>query len=143
MAKVRGEDVVLIMTDDLFKVICARSITFDINRESIETSITGSGNFRTFKQGAIEWSGSIEGLTFIANGTIDDQTIESFYLKMFNNIPFYIRWYEEDENNEFFLQKEGFCYIDTINETSSFDNMATFNATFRGTGPITITTGLV
>jgi hypothetical protein len=141
MGKVRGEDVVLILSDDLFKIICARSITFDIQQDLIETSITSGGRFRSYVPGAMSWGGTIEGLTFIAYGSVDDQTIESLYLRIMNGLSVKIVWYEKDENNEYYLQKEGQCYIESINETSSFDNMATFTANFKGTGPITITSG--
>lgn len=143
MAKVRGEDVVLLLTEDQFPIICARNITFEINRDTIETSITLSGQFRTYVSGAMEWSGTIEGLTYIANNTTSNQTVESLYFRLLLGSEVYIRWYEKDINNDYYLSKAGNVIIDTISETSSFDNIATFNATFKGTGPIDITIGNV
>ena len=142
MAKVKGIDVVLRYSDDMFPIICARSIQFDINREMIETSVTGSGYTKTFVPGAIEWGGSIEGLAFISGGTVDgDMSILYSYIQ--NGTYFQLRWYETDENNQYYLQKSGYGYINSISEISSFDNMVTFNASFTGSGPITITTGNV
>ena len=142
MAKVKGIDVVLKYSDDMFPFICARSIQFDISRDMIETSVTGSGYYRTYVAGSMQWGGTLEGLTFISNGTIDGD-IENMYYLLQNNFLFQIRWYEEDESGTYYLQKQGECYINSISEISSFDNMVTFNASFTGSGPITITTGNV
>lgn len=141
MAKVRGSDVLLLLTDDGFVAACARSITFDISNELIETSITGSGKFRTFKPGAIEWSGTIEGLTLLVNGVTDDVTVEILYGYLLSGSEFACRWYEQDITATHYMNKTGYIILESINETSSFDNMVTFTANFKGTGPITITTG--
>ncbi len=141
MAKVKGIDVVLKYSDDMFPYLCARSIQFDINREMIETSVTGSGLTKTFVPGAIEWGGSIEGLTFLGGGTDGDMYMIYDFIQ--SGELFLLRWYETDENNQFFLQKQGYGYINSVSEISSFDNMVTFNANFTGSGPITITTGNV
>jgi len=67
MGKVRGEDVVLSINvaDVLTPIACGRSISFDIQNDLIETSITNNGNYRTYTPGALNWSGTIEGLVFI------------------------------------------------------------------------------
>ena len=67
MGKVRGEDVIVsINVDDvLTPIACGRSITFDIQTDLIDTSITGKGNERTYTPGALDWSGTIEGLVYI------------------------------------------------------------------------------
>lgn len=142
MAKVNGKDVVLTIEDDEYTVVCARSIQFDINREMIETSVTGSGFTRTFVPGAIEWSGSIEGLTFISDLTNNGDTY-SLYQILLAGSKVKLVWYEEDTDNAFYLKKEGYGYINSVSEISSFDNVVTFNANFTGSGPITITSGNV
>lgn len=142
MAKVNGKDVVLTIEDDEYTIVCARSIQFDINREMIETSVTGSGFTRTFVPGAIEWSGSIEGLTFISDLTNNGDTY-SLYQILLTGSKIKLVWYEEDFGNDYFLKKEGYGYINGISEISSFDNVVTFNANFTGSGPITITSGNV
>lgn len=142
MAKVKGEDVVLTFSDDLFPFICARSIQFHINRDLIETSVTGTGMYKTFTIGAMSWAGTLEGLAVIANGTIEG-TMENLYTRFIGGNDFLLTWYEKDVSNTFYLQKQGFCYINSISEVASFDNMVTFNASFTGTGPITIKSGNV
>lgn len=137
MAKVNGINAVLKFDDDQFPIICARSIQFDINREMIETSVSGSGFFRTHIPGALEWSGSCEG--FVVVDTTQDAVMAIMYQFIINGESFLLTWYETDTTGTYYLQKQGFAYISSITEISSFDNMATFTINFTGTGPITIT----
>jgi predicted secreted protein len=138
MAKVRGEDVVVGLTDDNFPMLCARSVTFDIQSDMIETSITGSGNYRTYKAGAISWTGSIEGLLYLSLS--EEYTLLEVYNNFLTGELIQIRWYESDGGSHF-MQKSCYAYIESINQTSSFDNIATYTINFRGSGPITITAG--
>ena len=141
MAKVNGINALLLFDDDQFPVICSRSIQFDINREMIETSVSGSGYTRTFIPGAIEWSGSCEGFVFI-DPTLDAVT-QIMYAKILNGEAVFMTWYETDTTGAYYLQKQGMAYISSITEIASFDNMVTFTINFTGSGPISITTGNV
>ena len=228
MAKVRGQDVVLYVHDIgdncNHAIACARSVTFDIQQDLIETSITGTGRFRTYVPGAASWSASVEGLVSIvttvdktvlvgltryfeaavptditgfilettglcikvggtlivsgtnnANGTytvfsvsdylgatrvitfetvppftpVDPATvtyqelvygIDNMYDSIISGNPISIEFYETDTDGHF-LRKSGQGYIESINETASFDNMATFTASFKGNGLIDIEYG--
>jgi len=137
MPKVRGEDVVLRYSDDQFPFLCARSIQFNIDKELIETSITGSGAYKTYTQSALSWGGSLEGLTLLTGGVSDGEMGTIYYL-ITTQGNFEITWYEEDVTGTYYLQKSGLCYLTSVSEISSFDNVVTFNAEFVGTGPITI-----
>jgi len=53
--------------------------------------------------------------------------------------PISMKFYEEDENNQYFLQKECLIYIESLSETASFDNIPTFSINFKGSGTPTIT----
>jgi len=63
-----------------------------------------------------------------------------FYDKLLNSELIQLRYYETDNDNHY-LQKQCNVYIESINETSSFDNMVTFSASFKGNGTPTITYG--
>jgi hypothetical protein len=72
MGLVRGEDVILSIPqyqDGVGEVYvpigCARSVTFDISTDFIETSVTESGSFKTFIPSGKQYSGNIEGLVFL------------------------------------------------------------------------------
>ena len=266
MGLVRGEDVILGVNQfdgEEFVFVpfgCARSVTFDISTDFIETSVTESGAFKTFLPSGKQFSGNIEGLAFLnvpagselrASVTWDYSSIPSgdfpnlstsayvnvnfgviiticsidstsfstladyinaikdainasgtgftaelgigntmivraepglgdtingsicaFDLNVDGttypfNIPFaggvssyfpdklgigwmydkimigeqiYLKYYETDDENNY-LQKQCSVYIESINETASFDNMVTFSATFKGNGAPTITYG--
>lgn len=140
MGKIKGEDVVLINADTDIQFACARQITFNIDRELLETSITGTGMYRSYTPGAIAWSGDLEGIAM----TMNDHTaggLENLYEFIQNGNLIQLRWYETDVENAHWLKKEGNAYLNSISEISSFDNIVTFNASFTGSGPITITTG--
>jgi len=270
MGLVRGEDVILSAISSApggsayYPFGCARSVTFDISTDFIETSVTESGAFKTFIPSGKQFSGNIEGLVFLdkpflpevrATVTLDLSEIEdsvvfptsgelyslirvfeptgwvnlfststgtfanfSAFLTYMNNginaggtgytsvisagtsliitarpglgddlngnacqcqytvspgpinlIDFNflggvngytpskismglmydkiitgerieLKYYEIDDNNHF-LQKVCGVYIESINETASFDNMVTFSAQFKGDGAPTITYG--
>ena len=270
MGLVRGEDVILSVqqyngTENVYVPFgCARSVTFDISTDFIETSVTESGQFKTFLPSGKQYSGNIEGLVFLdkpasaetratstldltdisdsvsfptsgelnagiyANESISVQvllfvtstgTFATFadFLTYINNginagssgytsvisgnsliitarpglgasingfkplCNYYIystsyfiygtvfsggitgyfpskislgwlydkliyteliqlKYYEIDDDNHY-LQKVCNVYIESINETASFDNMVTFSASFKGNGTPTITYG--
>lgn len=143
MAKVKGEDVVIsINVDDILTPIaCARSITFDIQNDLIETSITGNGNYRSFTSGALDWSGTIEGLVYINKENTTYNGLGQLYDFITAGTQITITYYEVDELGTTFLKKEGNAFIQSINETSSFDNMLTFTVNIKGNGQINITYG--
>jgi hypothetical protein len=270
MGLVRGEDVILSAYSAApggqayYPFGCARSVTFDISTDFIETSVTDSGAFKTFIPSGKQYSGNIDGLVFInkpatnvdteataildfsalalgyfpsinANAYIfsDFPTFEavnlgvvatatdlnlSQFISDINNIinvystttgytsvisgntiiitapvgsgasintftahcnydidgntgtitgtfsggtdgyypdklgigwmydriisgeRIFLKYYETDDDNHF-LQKSCYVYIESINETASFDNIVTFSASFKGDGIPTITYG--
>jgi len=138
MAKVRGIDCILGLTDDNFPVLCARSITFDIQRDSIETSVKGNGYFRSYVAGAASFTGSVEGFLVIDPTT--DFTIPEVYNILYAGVPIELRYYEESTDGYWF-QKTCYALVESINQTSSFDNIATFTVNFKGTGAPVLTNG--
>jgi uncharacterized protein (TIGR02145 family) len=143
MSKVNGKDAVLYKynetTLEWVPFGCARSITLDISREMVETSITGNGVFKTYIPGAGSVTGTIEGLVFINWVETDMITMKTMYDYIIQGAPMTLKYYEEDTNGTTYLKKEITAYIESLNETSSFDNMNTFTANFRGIGAPTIT----
>lgn len=67
MGKVKGEDVMLYVQDLInnkcpYPIGCARSITFNMDVDMIETSITGNGSFRSYVPAAKTVTANLEGL---------------------------------------------------------------------------------
>ena len=147
MGLVYGKDVILSTpnpdTHEDMPIGCARSCTFDIKIDTIETSTTGSGNFRTYITGALTFSGTIDGLVFISDGTSATYDLGRMYNAIIAGQVFEIKFYEKDTDNVSYLQKECTVLIESINETASFDNINTFSVNFKGTGTPQITYGRI
>lgn len=144
MGLVSGKDVVLTINDILagdLPIGCARSVVFDIQRDMIEISGPGDGNFRLYQTSAISFSGSIEGLVFLDTDNSIKYTMGGLYDLLINGTLVNVKYYETDNGGAHYLQKECSVYIESINETASFDNITTYTATFRGQGAPTITYG--
>jgi hypothetical protein len=145
MGLVNGKDVILTInnlgTDT--PIGCGRSVVFDIQRDMIETSGPGDGFFRVYQPAAMSFTGSIEGLVFLDTDNSIKMTMGGLYDLIISGAPTFITYYETDKEGAHFLQKVCEVFIDTINETASFDNIATYTATFRGQGTPTITYGNV
>lgn len=141
MGLVKGIDAVFKINEggNDYIVACARSITFDIQRELIETSGAGTGVFKTYKPAAIGFSGTIEGLVnIVTSGTV--WGMNHLYDYLISGTMLNCTFYEVDgATPQSFLQKQCNMYLTGLTEVASFDNIATFTATFTGTGAITIT----
>jgi predicted secreted protein len=148
MGLVKGEDVILKFSDgDLVEnehIYCARSVTLDVQRDYIETSINSSGIFRTYTPTGITWSGTIEGLVYIADANIPTYGVTAYGLlnaliNGANSIT--LEFYEEDMEHSKWTKKSGLIFIESVSETASFDNMTTFSVTFRGNGQLNLDFG--
>lgn len=81
------------------------------------------------------------GFTGGTNGYFPDKLgIGWMYDKLISGEEIFLKYYETDDDNHF-LQKQCSVYIESINETSSFDNIVTFSASFKGNGDPIITYG--
>jgi hypothetical protein len=133
MGLVKGKDVMIYLpyVPNEKPIACARSITFETQNDLIETSITGSGRFRTYSPGAMSYSGTIEGLVFLGTNTNSKVGLIQMQNFMDDYAPFHFSYFMTDGNIEY--RRDGLFYIESITETSSFDNMATFTINFKGT----------
>jgi predicted secreted protein len=131
-AKVMGTDVVLRFTDDQFTILCGRSVTFDIQRESVEVSYTNTGQYRSYIAGPITYTATMEGLVNISGGDLD---MRAPYSLLVTGAVVLCNYFEEDTDGNTF-QKQFYGLIESISEAASFDNVATFTVTVKGTGPI-------
>lgn len=135
MALVKGSDV-LIQIDNGTEPVpigCARSITFDIQRDFIDTSITGQGIWQTSVPAAGSFSATIEGLVFLAADDDDKIQMNFFYQSLINGVLVTCTFIDDDMSGNQ-LEKFFTGYIESITEIGSFDNMVTFSATIKGQG---------
>jgi hypothetical protein len=146
--KVRGIDVVLTIKEtggvDFYPIACARSITFNINREFIETTSYGAGYFKSYFPSVMSMTANVEGLVLLGKSIDATWNMGKLYdllIDITGGNHFYLKFYEVDDTGVLFLQKECKAYLSAITETASFDNMTTFTADFIIDGPVTITYG--
>ena len=146
--KVRGIDVVLTIKEtggvDFYPIACARSITFNINREFIETTSYGAGYFKSYVPSVMSMTANVEGLVLLGKSIDANWNMGKLYdllIDITGGNHFYLKFYEVDDTGVLFLQKECKAYLSAITETASFDNMTTFTADFIIDGPVTITYG--
>ena len=145
MGLVLGKDVVLYLrvddTGDFKPIGCARSVTLELQKEFIETSGILSGNYRTYIPSAITSSGTMEGLVLLGGTDSPDiHNLGNIYQNLLNE-KLNMRFFMLDETQSYYLEKSLDVYIESISETSSFDNITTFSINFKGTGPITVDYG--
>lgn len=147
MGLVIGKDVIVKIFDesvsDYVAVGCGRSVTFEMSADTIETSVTGAGKFKTFVPAGLQISGTIEGLVWIQKDISTKLDLGHLYDYMMNSQTIELLYYETDQTNTYFLQKGLFAIIESITETASFDNITTFSLSFKGTGSPVITYGEV
>jgi len=141
MGLVNGKDVVLYLGVEIESVLtynpiaCARQISFEMNRDMVETSISGTGQWRTYTIGAISYTGSMEGLVFLKDPVAADNRVAwtTLYAYIASGQPIKIKYYETDNDNNVLI-KTCDVIINSLNEISSFDNVSTFTASFTGLG---------
>lgn len=114
--------------------ICARSGDDPVSTDFIETTVTGSGNWRTVKPTAHSWSKNIQGVIgFDDSGT--KLTWPDLRALQFTKTKLLVRTvYTSRDGNTY--TEQGYCYIESSTPTGSFDGIATFTVSFRGTGAI-------
>lgn len=136
MSKVPGIDYVFYIYQGSWKpYLCARSGSMSIDTELIETSVTGSGNYKTFKPTVHSFGGTLEGIISI-NDT-SGVTLADLQALQLAKTKLLCRLTETSIAGDTYT-KEAYFYIVNSTDTGSFDGIATFSITLRGTGGITL-----
>lgn len=139
MSVIKGENVVtFFFVDGVWKVAaCARTCTLDVSTETIETTVSGSGKFKSFKPTVNSWSGSIDGVVFLnETGKV---TLPDLRRKQLAHERCLIKYQRTDQSGNTYTD-EGYFYITSSNDAGSYNDVNTFNLSFIGDGPLTITT---
>ena len=128
-------------------IVCARSGNISIDTELLETTVTGSGNYRTFEPSVHTFGASLDGVCALgvagSLGIADLQALQLAKTKVL------WRFTQESVGGDTYI-KEAYFYITNSTDTGSFDGIATFSLSLKGTGSITTiftppspTTGIV
>lgn len=136
MALILGQNVILYQYSGGFwkPVVCARNCSFQTVKETIETSLSGQGFYRTFTAAGSTWSVSFDGLIYLQmTNTI---ALPDLRVSQEAGFPILIRYQRTDEAGNIYTE-EGYCIITTIDDSGDYNNVAPFSMTAIGTGPLT------
>ena len=137
MALIKGENAIFYVYDDgqWKPIICARSGTFNTTAETIETSISGTGVWRTYEYTALTWTASFEGLIFLY-GT-NELTASDIRAFQFSREKILLRYQRTDTAGNVYTD-EGYGLITGVSDSGDYQSAVSFTIEFRGTGPLVI-----
>lgn len=136
MSLVRGENFVFWALDaGQYKTFaCARSGNMSIDTDVIETTGPGTGNFRTFEATVHSFSVSLDGVVSLnESGMLTLPDLQALQLA---KTKIYCRYMHTSEDSDVY-RKEFWAIITNSTDTGSFDGIATFSISLKGTGAIT------
>lgn len=135
MSLVKGENFVLWFLDGGFYKpgACARSGNISVNTDTLETTVTGSGNWKTFEAAVHSFTVSLEGLQ--ALNVANNLSIADLQAKQFAKEKIYCRYIATAQNGDIY-RMEFYAIITGTTLTGSFDGVASFNVDMQGTGAI-------
>lgn len=135
MSLVAGIDYVFYIFDGAWKpYACARSGDFNLVTEFLETTVTGSGNWKTFKPTVHSFNQNIEGV--IGLNVSANLTLPELHALQIAKTKLLTRIVLTSQDGDVYT-REAYCYIENATDTGSFDGISTFRIAFRGTGAIT------
>ena len=135
MSLVKGDNVILFIYDGAIwkPVVCGTSCSFQTSAEDIETSITGSGAWRTYEYVALTWTCSFEGVILLDG--LNEMSLQDLRAYQYSRQKVLIRYQREDQDGNVYTD-EGYALITQISDSGNVDNMATFTVDLKGTGPL-------
>lgn len=115
--------------------ICARSGNFSMNTEMIETTGPGDGNYKTFLPTVHDFGVQLDGVLSLNEAS--SLSASDLLLLQMNKTRFLFRWTATSLAGDTFL-KQAYFYIQSYTDTGSFDGVATFSVSLKGTGLLTV-----
>lgn len=136
MSLVRGENWIGYIFDaGLWKpFICARSGNLSVDTGTIETTGTGSGDWQTFRPTVHGFTASVDGIVSLnVSGSMSLPELQAI---QFAKTKILCRFTVISQAGDIYT-KEAYFYITNSTDTGSFDGIATFQLSLKGTGAIT------
>ena len=136
MSLVAGEDFVFfIYTGGTWKeYVCARSGNMSISTDTIETTVTGSGNYKTYEATVHGFTAQIDGVVSLnVSGSLSIADLQALQLA---KTKLLCRFIQTSQAANTYV-KQAYFFITNSTDTGSFDGVATFTLSLIGTGSIT------
>lgn len=132
---VKGINAVLYFDDggtDKF-LACARSVTFTLVTEFIETSVSGTGTFATYLPTKNSFTGSVEGIVNLEPASM--LSLSDLRALQVAQTLITCKFQRTDQGGNLYTDQASF-YIASSSDTGSFDDMNTFSIELQGTGAL-------
>lgn len=138
MSLVAGKDWVLnVQNGGIWKpYACARSGNFSLNTSMIETTGPGDGDYMSFKPAVHDFTAQIDGVCSLNESS--NLTEADLLQLQLAKTKILCRFLQTSQDGNTYL-KQAYFYLQSYTDTGSFDGVATFSISLRGTGLLTIT----
>lgn len=135
MSVIRGKNVItLINQAGIWKVLsCARSCTLDVVTEFVETTVSGSGKFKSFLPTVNSWTGQQEGVTFL--NEVGKLSLADIRRMQLGHDRLQVRYERTaDDGNTYF--DTGYFYISQSSDTGTAGDFNSFSIAMQGDGAL-------
>jgi len=136
---VRGENCLVLEYVELLEewVLygCARSVTFTLETSMIETSITGSGGWKTTEPAQHSFTGTLEGLVNLEEPNLI--SLADLRQKQIDRQKLKLRFQRTALDGIKVYSEEAFFYITSSSDNGSLNQVNNFTVELQGTGAIT------
>lgn len=135
MSVVLGKNVMLYQFDAFWKPwACGTDCSLTTTKETVETSITGTGKWRTYEYAGGTWDISFDGLIFLQKvNTLALPDIRQFQDE---DVKILVRYERIDEDGNVY-QEEGIGLLVSITDSGSDGAPGTFSIKILGSGKLT------
>lgn len=136
MSLVRGDNFIFFVYSGStwLPYACARSGNISVETETLDTSVTGSGDWRTFEASVHSFALNIDGVMSLNDASLI--TLPELQALQFAKTKILCRFTATSINGDIYTQ-QFYALIVNSTATGSFDGIATFSIDFKGTGKIT------
>ena len=132
---VKGENIVLFIYDSgMWKpVVCGRDCSFETVAEDVETSITGSGPWRTYEYSSLSWTCSFDGVILLDGS--NEMSLPDLRAIQYGRQKVLLRYQREDDLGNVYTD-EGNALISSISDSGNYSDVGVFSISLKGTGPL-------
>lgn len=137
ITKVRGKNIAVFIYDGGFWKLyaCGRACTLNRITDFVETSVSGSGKFKTFEPTANSFTGEITGVMHInKSGMINLADFDSLWQAQTKLL---MRFQRTSDEGVVYTSEASF-FISNLSDTGDYTDVAQYTVSLQGTGGITI-----
>lgn len=132
MSLIAGKNVVMYIYDGMWKpIVCGTNCSINTTAETVETSISGQGPWKTFEYGALGWTATFEGYSDLQQ--TNKLSIADLQQFLVTRTKVLIRYQRTDQSANVYLN-EGMALIKSIQDNGPVDGMNSWSVELQGSG---------